>query len=182
MIFETERLLVRPWTLDDVEAAFNMYGDPEVMRFLGRNGVADTIPSVEAMAERLAKNLERYETVPELKGWFGAPIVEKASGEIVGASLLKPLPDGNDVYTEDIEVGWHLARSHWGKGFGLESAQGAVRYGFEVKGLDTIHAVVYTDNLRSRHLMDKLGMIHHGSTDRYYGVELEHYSLGSPNM
>jgi len=177
MIFETERLLVRPWTVDDVEGAFQMFGDPEVMRYLGRYGAADTVPSLEAMRERLGKMVERLATMPELQGWFSAAVVEKASGGVVGGSILKPLPDGNDVYTPDIEVGWHFARAHWGKGYATESGAGAIRYGFEVKGLDVIHSLVYSDNLASRRVMEKLGLAHEGVTDRYYGVELEHYTL-----
>jgi RimJ/RimL family protein N-acetyltransferase len=177
MIFETDRLIVRPWTLDDVEASFQMYGDPEVMRYLGRFGAAEVVKSVDEQRERLAKMIERYATIPELQGWVAGAIELKSTGEIVGTSLLKPLPDGNDVITNEIEVGWHLARAHWGKGYATESGAGAIRYGFEVKGLDVINAVVYTENLASRRVMDRLGMMHQGQTDRYYGITVEHYSL-----
>lgn len=177
MFFETERLIVRPWTLDDVEAAFRMYGDIEVMRYLGRDGAANVVESIEDQRERLAKNIERYETIPELQGWVAGAMELKSTGEVVGCSLLKPLPDGNEVITSDIEVGWHLARDHWGKGYATESGAGAIRYGFEEKGLELIHAVVYAENMPSRRVMDRLGMTHHGPTDKYYGVTVEHYTI-----
>jgi len=181
MFFETERLIVRPWTVDDAEAAFRMYSDVEVMRYLGRDGAAQVVQSLDEQRERLAKQIERYATIPELKGWVAGAMELKSTGEIVGTSLLKPLPDGNEVITGDIEVGWHLAKAHWGHGYATESGAGAIRYGFEEKGLDLIHAVVYTENLASRRVMDRLGMKHQGQTDRYYGITVEHYTIERPS-
>ena len=103
MTFETERLIARPWRLDDadVSAAYRMYSDPEVMRFLGRNGASDVVTSLEEQRERLEKFEERYRTLPELQGWFVNPLELKATQEVVGVILLQPLPDANDVYTSD---------------------------------------------------------------------------------
>jgi len=165
VIFETERLIARQWTLDDAEAAFQLYGDKEVVRFLGG---MQAITTVEKVREYLAKVLERYAT-----GSMGMwPLIEKSSGELVGAVLLKPLPE----HTE-IEVGWHLARAHWGKGYATESARRAIEYGFEDLGLQTIYAVVIPENERSIAVTRRLGMESLGRTSEYYGLEVELFRI-----
>src|SRR5438034_841932 len=112
-IFETERLWVRPWRVEDAEEAFEIYGDPEVCTFISRAGPE---PSLEAQRESLARIFARYE---EQDGGYGSwAIVEKASGRIVGAVILKPLPGH-----PEIEVGWHLARRAWGNGYATEAGR-----------------------------------------------------------
>jgi [ribosomal protein S5]-alanine N-acetyltransferase len=162
-IQDTERLLIRPWTLDDAEVAFLVYGDAEVTRFLGNDGRPQE--SVQTMREALQRTAERNAVY---KGRFGSwALFEKESGEIVGAVLLKPLPG-----SEKIEVGWHLARKHWGKGYATESAREAIRYGFEELGLEAIYAVVYPENARSLRVCERLGMKYGGVTADFYEKSL----------
>jgi len=78
-MFATERLLARPWTLDDAEGAHAMYGDPEVVRYIGN----DLRESVDSTRELLGLILERAPTLPKGMGSF--PLVLRATGEIVGA-------------------------------------------------------------------------------------------------
>src|SRR5690242_5630310 len=116
LVFQTERLIVRDWTMDDVESAFAIYGDPEVMEFISPTGPE---PSLEAQREKLASMLKKYE---EMVGGYGFwALEEKDSGRIVGSIMVKPLP-GHD----EIEVGWHLGRFAWGKGFATEAARAAI--------------------------------------------------------
>jgi len=168
VIFETERLIARQWTLDDAEAAFRLYGDPEVVRFLGG---MQPIPTVEKVREYLAKVLDRYAGT-SMGMW---PTIERESGDLVGAVLLKPLPE----HTE-IEVGWHLARAHWGKGYATESARAAIDYGFDQLGLSTIYAVVIPENTRSVAVARRLGMEELGRSSEYYGLELELFRIQKP--
>ena len=167
-MFETDRLIARQWSLDDAEAAFRLYGDPEVVRFLGG---MQPMASVEKVREYLAKVLDRYDG-SSMGLW---PIIEKQSGELVGAVLLKPLPE----HTE-IEVGWHLAKAHWGKGYATESARAAIDYGFRELGLDTIYAVVVPENARSLAVARRLGMEELGRSSEYYGLELELFRIQKP--
>lgn len=163
-IFETERLVVRRWTLEDVEAAFSIYGDPEVMRGLAGTPATD----LDEQSERLAKVLAR-----DAGSAFGMWALEPKDGSgIVGSVILKPLPD-----SEWVEVGWHLGRAHWGKGYATEAGTGAIRYGFEVQGLPTIYAVLLDWNTASRRVAERLGMRHDGQTDQFYGHTLELFSL-----
>jgi len=167
-VFETERLRARPWTLDDAEAAYEIYRSPEVARYLG--SVPQPVESVEAMRERLERWLGVNDALAGTGYGFWA--LETHDGTLVGATLLKPLPDA-----EEVEVGWHLGTAHWGSGYATESARGAIAYGFERCGLDVVYAVIVAENIASIAVARRLGMTYEGSTDRYYGKALELFSI-----
>jgi len=79
--------------------------------------------------------------------------------------LLKPLPPT----TDEIEVGWHLIRRVWGRGYASEGAVAVLRYGFETLELDQILAVVEPANHRSAAVARRIGMQWLERTTRYYG-------------
>ena len=168
-VFETERLRAREWTPDDAEAAYAIYRDWDVVRFLG------SVPTPQESVETQRATLDRWMTVNDaLRGsGYGIWALErKDDGALVGTSLLKPLPDA-----EEVEVGWHLGKDYWGHGYATEGAQGAVSRGFETCGLDVVYAVVVAENTASVAVAKRLGMTYEGSTDRYYGKALELFSL-----
>ena len=101
----SERLYTRCWHADQPKPAFEIYGDPIAMRFMHPNyPVAD----VAAMRVRLGEIIERN---VKYEGRMGSwPLFTKTDDALVGAILLKPLPD-----SDLIEVGWHLARSAMGQ-------------------------------------------------------------------
>jgi RimJ/RimL family protein N-acetyltransferase len=167
-VFETERLVARQWSLDDVEAAYEIYRDPDVVRFLG--SVPQPVESLDAMRERV----ERWVANTTGDG-YGFWALATREGTLVGATLVKPLPDA-----EEVEIGWHLGKAHWGNGYATESGRGAAAYAFEVLGLAVVYAVVVRENEPSLAVARRLGMTYEGSTDRYYGRELELFSLRRP--
>lgn len=61
-------------------------------------------------------------------------------------------------FTPAVEVGWRLGAEHWGRGYATEAAREAVRFGFEVLGLDEIVSFTVPANVRSRRVMERLGM------------------------
>lgn len=170
MRLETERLLMRRWTLDDAEAALEMYGDPEVTRYLP--GAA--VPDLPAMRERLTAMKERAAVYgPDL-----GTLAVVHEGHVVGCALIKPLPGPDDELTEDIEIGWHLARRHWGKGLATEMGRALLAYGVDTLGLPDLHAVVDPPNTASMRVAQRVGLTHVGRTRAYYaGIELEHFRL-----
>jgi RimJ/RimL family protein N-acetyltransferase len=170
-VFETERLRARAWADDDAEAAYEIYRDEDVVRFLG--SVPQPAESVDAMRARIA----RWQGIGEsLAGTgYGFWALETRDGTLVGATVLKPLPG-----SELVEVGWHLGKEFWGRGYATESARGALAYGFERLGLDTIHAVIVRENTASIAVARRLGMTYEGATDEFYGKTLELYSTKAP--
>jgi RimJ/RimL family protein N-acetyltransferase len=63
-----------------------------------------------------------------------------------------------------VEIGWRLARDAWGHGYATEAAAAALRFGFDECGLDRIISIRHVDNVRSRRVMEKLGLTHEFDT------------------
>ncbi|MBD3882516.1 GNAT family N-acetyltransferase [Phormidium tenue FACHB-886] len=164
---QTDRLLLRDWNPDtDAEAAFAIYGDPEVMRYVGDGSYAE---SVESMRDRLRKRAAQINELNDRSVFWA--IVERQTELPVGTVIVKRLPDATGQPTADWEVGWHLRKSAWGNGYATEAGKTAIAYGFEILKLPVIYAVAYPENLASIRVMQRLGMTPLGRTDRYYGIE-----------
>lgn len=172
-ICQTERLIIRRYTPDDLQDAFEIYSDPEVMHWLSVPGVNSAVKSLEEMRERLEK---RFIPIDATRGpQFGRfATVLKSDGRVIGTTLLKDL-DGR----EEVEIGWHFARRAWGHGYATEAARAVMDYGFATCGLDRIVAVVAPDNARSLAVVHRLGMNHVGRTVAY-SVELEYFEVRPP--
>ncbi|MFN6514258.1 MAG: GNAT family N-acetyltransferase [Nostoc sp. CreGUA01] len=167
-LLETDRLIIRTWIPErDAEQAFAIYSDPEVTYFLG-NG--SRVTSIESQRQRLVDNIERSQRRNNGTGSWA--IVEKETTTIVGTILLKQLPDKDGLATQDYEVGWHLRRASWGKGYATEAGRGMLSYGFNILNLPVIYAVVKPENHASIRVTQRLGMKPIGQTKKYYGIEL----------
>jgi RimJ/RimL family protein N-acetyltransferase len=145
---ETERLILRSLTDADVENLFVLDSDPAVMRFI--NGGKPTPREVIETA-----------TLPQLLGDYGRgdgygrwAAIEKATGEFVGWLSLRP--DEGDL--EQVELGYRLRQSAWGKGYATEGSQALVDKGFSELGARRIFATTMTVNVASRRVMEKLGL------------------------
>lgn len=165
-ILETDRLLVREWTTDDAEGAFKIYGDSEVTRYLGGTGEPD--PDVDTRRERLARIAARYPAWGGLGFWA---VVEKETGEVVGGGELVPLEGG-----PEIEVGYHLRRDRWGRGYATELTRALLAYGFERLGLERIVAVAYPENRASHRVLLRAGLVHLGRRHAF-GHDLEFFAI-----
>lgn len=155
----TERLVFRYWTPDDAVSAFEMYGDPEVARFLGSGQVQESVETQRASLERLIEGMKSRR-----HPGFGFWPVSTIDGDLVGALILKPIPPTTDT----IEIGWHFKRRAWGHGYATEAARSVLAHAFEVVELDSVIAVLYPQNLRSANVCRRLGMTDRGLTDAYY--------------
>ena len=174
-LFETDRLWIRHASDSDLNDMFAIYGDIEVMRYLGAEPKAvETLDEIQFMIDR-RKGLAK-EFGDRLGAWC---IVSKQTNQVIGAVLFKPLP-GRDAKTPsgEIEIGWHLGRAHWGQGYAIEASRACLHYGF-VKNpdLSRVLACFYPENVRSELIMKKLGMSYLEHTDAYYGVPLSVYEL-----
>lgn len=163
MIFRTLRLKVRPWTLADAEAGLRIYGNPEVTQYLGGTGAP--VASLEDQVKKIEGWIERDKDLRDDLGFWA--IEEVTSGDVVGSVILRPLPNDTKV-----EVGWHLGREHWGKGYATEAANGAIVHGFLRVELEEIYAIVQPDNIRSIRVAERLGMEPLGHTTQYHNLDL----------
>ncbi len=175
-LFETERLIVRSWIPEhDAEQAFEIYSNAEVTYFLG-NG--SRVTSIESQRQRLIDSIERSRRRKNGTGSWA--IVEKETTTIVGTILLLQLPDKDGLPSQDFEVGWHLRRASWGKGYATEAGRGMLKYGFNVLNLPVIYAVVKPENHASIRVTQRLGMKRMEQTKKYYNIELLLFQLDSP--
>ena len=139
----TERLGFRVWTREDLPLAVALWGDPEVMRYIGG-------PFCWAAAEtRLMLEMERHARVG-VQYW---PIFELATGRHAGCAGLRPFRGQEGVF----EVGAHIARPFWSGRFGEEAARAVIGYGFERKSARALTAGHHPENQASRSLLLRLG-------------------------
>jgi [ribosomal protein S5]-alanine N-acetyltransferase len=139
----TERLHLRPFTEADRLAIHAVYADPEVMRHVG-HGAHRTI-------EETVAALRVYGEVLERRGFSFLAVTERDGGALVGDAGLYPLG-------EDVELGYTLARSAWGRGYATELGRALVVHAFEVLGAPRVVAQVEPGNAGSRRVLEKLGM------------------------
>ena len=150
----TERLILRPWRESDREPFALMNADPVVMEFF------------QACLSRAESDLavDRVEAHFRQHG-FGVFAVELRSEQtFIGFTGLS-VPRFEAHFTPCVEIGWRLAKEYWGKGLATEAARAAIKYGFETVGLDEIVSFTVPANVRSRNVMEKLGMTHDPADD-----------------
>ena len=145
--FRTERLHLRPVRATDLAAVAALGADVRVMASLG--GVA----SHERSGTWLEHQIAHWQTHA-----FGRFVIER-DGVFVGLAGLSRT-DFDAGITPAIEVAWRLVFDHWGQGYATEGARCVLHDGFQRVGLREIVAVTATGNVRSRRVMDRLGMIH----------------------
>jgi ribosomal-protein-alanine N-acetyltransferase len=143
----TKRLLLREWRDDDLAPFWAMSADPEVMRHLWP--VADRAAS-DAAAAAIRGHFARHGfgfRAVELPGV--APFIGFVGLAVVGFDA---------PFTPAVEIGWRLAREHWGRGYATEAAAAALDEGFGRLGLAEIVAYTVPANRRSERVMQRLGM------------------------
>ncbi|MCC6616596.1 MAG: GNAT family N-acetyltransferase [Anaerolineae bacterium] len=162
----TERLLIRPFTLADVDDYQRvLHSDPAVMRYLP-GGV--TKPRNETAAE-----LQGYIDHCALHGYGFEALIERATGAFVGDVGLDHLDD-------QVAIGYTLGSAFWGKGYATEAARAVLAYGFDVLQLKAIVAIAQPENTASRRVLERLGMTYAGETDRYYDTIMAVYHIEHP--
>lgn len=149
VFLETERLLLRRFAEADVDNLFELNCDPEVMRFLN-GGIP--VPRDAIQNETVPRYLGEYERFPQFGHWAA---IERSTGEFLGWFSLAP-PDGDSP--ADVELGYRLRKSAWGKGYGTEGSRALIRKGFAELGVQRVFAKAYEDNLASRRVMEKSGL------------------------
>jgi RimJ/RimL family protein N-acetyltransferase len=138
----TDRLTLRPLADHDLDDLVAMNGDPEVMAFIGpptsRSDVAAELPSL-------------VDGDGEFGLWAGV-----ADDVFAGVWFLSRDPDDAQAG----EIGWRLPRRAWGHGYAVEGARAIIERAFTTLGLGRVWAETMAVNIRSRRVMDRLGMSH----------------------
>lgn len=148
---ETERLILRRFTPEDVEHLVELDSDPEVMRYLtgGKQTSREKIAT-----ETLPWLLSEYESGDGFGRWAA---IEKQTGAFIGWFGLRR---HEDTPAGEVELGYRLRRSAWGRGYATEGSRALIRKGFTELGVLRVVANTMTVNQASRRVMEKLGMTH----------------------
>jgi RimJ/RimL family protein N-acetyltransferase len=155
---ETDRLIIREWEPADRPAFTAITQDAEVMQYV-HAGSPYSEAEVGEWFARQARQIADY-------GMCMGAICEKATGQLIGFGGTQPLGT-----TGDLEIGWILAREHWGRGYATEAGGAAMRHVLETLGRPRVVAIIDPDNEPSKRVAARLGMTLEA---RYTGAQLGH--------
>ncbi len=150
----TERLLLRQWRDEDLAPFAALNADPEVMAYF---------PSVPSGAESDA-SAARLRAFLDANGYGFWALEVPGVAPFVGFVGLQPVAPQLPC-APAIEIGWRLAREHWGRGYASEAARATLAHGFDMLQLGEIVAMTAVGNLRSRRVMTAIGMLHDARGD-----------------
>lgn len=148
-VLTTTRLELRPWRDSDREPFAMLNADPEVMRFMPHR------------LERAASDalLDALQQAIAARGWGAWAVARRDDGEFLGYVGLATV-SFSAPFTPCLEVLWRLKRSSWGQGYATEGARRCLAFAFETLAAQDVHAFTVPANLRSRAVMQRLGMRH----------------------
>lgn len=146
------RIILRRLRLADAARVSELFDrDPEVTRFIGGT------KSYEETRSGLERIVTGYQE--PVHGVLAAETLEPS--ELIGWGMLKPFL----VDPAETEIGYGVARAWWGQGYGTEIARVLLAYSFVILELDRIVAAVHPKNVRSRRILERLGMAFRGKVE-----------------
>lgn len=143
MIFESERLYTRYFTMSDLDIFFRLNGYEEIVRYIRAP------KTYEECRSFLTQIIEWY-TGPAIN-WRIA-LLSKENNQVIGSFAIIPI--GN---TADMQLGYSLVKEHWGKGYATEITEAGLRYAFEKLGYPSIAAITESANSASQKVLLKCG-------------------------
>jgi RimJ/RimL family protein N-acetyltransferase len=149
VFLETEHLILRKFAEADVDNLVELDSDPDVMHFV--TGGRPT-PREEILTDFLPAFLSYYERFSGYGFWAA---VEKPAGEFLGWFHFRPAEGGSPG---EVELGYRLRKSAWGKGYATEGSRALIRKGFTELGVQRVLAETMAVHLASRRVMEKAGL------------------------
>jgi RimJ/RimL family protein N-acetyltransferase len=165
---ETDRLVLRRWTLEDRDALVRVFRKPEVWWYPFQRGL--TAEETEAFLHRKVSDWDS-------RGWSQWAAVSKEDRVLIGFMGLSP-PDLLPEVMPTVEVGFRLDPDYWGRGLATEGGRAALEFGFSVLGFDEIVSIYEPQNVASGRVMERLGMRHdRDTTHPELGVPLRVFKI-----
>jgi RimJ/RimL family protein N-acetyltransferase len=150
----TERLVLRDWKESDRPVFAKMNADSRVMEFMPG-------PLSSEASDSLVEKIRRHFRTHGF-GLYAAELLDDHS--FIGYIGLA-IPTFAAQFTPCVEIGWRLAAEHWGRGLATEGARAVGKHAFEDLRLDALVSFTVPANVRSRRVMEKLGMTHDPAED-----------------
>lgn len=162
VVIETERLILRTFTIEDAPLLYNLNLDPEVIRFT-YDPIRDSDHAREVLEKTILPQYNLYhhgrwavhlKTMLGFLGWCG----------------LKARPERNEI-----DLGFRLKKEYWGNGYATEAAQASIKYGFEKLNMKRIIGRAIPENNKSLNVLKKCGMqfVDKGMVDGYPAITYE---------
>ncbi|MGC4096398.1 MAG: GNAT family N-acetyltransferase [Nitrospira sp.] len=150
----TDRLRLRRWLPADLVPFAALNADARVTAYLPR-------PLSQEESNAL---VARIETHFDEHG-FGLWAVEIRNTQTFMGFIGLLVPQFKSHFTPCVEIGWRLGAEHWGYGYATEGSRAVLAFGFKVLGLTEVVSFTVPENVRSRRVMERLGMVHKASDD-----------------
>jgi RimJ/RimL family protein N-acetyltransferase len=150
----TERLILRRWRHSDREPFARLNADSRAMEFMPRVLSPD---ESDSLVDRIERHFRQH--------GFGLCAAELCEDQAFIGFIGLAVPTFSAVFTPCVEIGWRLSPGSWGEGLATEGAREVARYAFEVLGLQSLVAFTVPANVRSRRVMEQLGMVHEPAED-----------------
>lgn len=145
MIFQTPRLLVRQWGVEDLENLHELYSDPAISEMIG------PLLNIEETKQIFEDQLVQYKLQPHEGRYV---IIEKKTNSFIGTLLLRATRQKNAI-----EIGYAIKKSDWGKGLATEVVNESIAYIFNVTAFNVIYAYTELSNVNSKNVLDKCGFV-----------------------
>ena len=149
VFLETERLVLRRFTTGDVDNLAGLDADPDVMRFVS-GGIPTSREEIEN--DFLPAFLGYYQRYQAFGFWAA---IEKSTGDFLGWFHFRPREGSAPG---QVELGYRMRKSAWGKGYATEGSRALIRKGFTESGVQRVTAEAMAANTASRRVMEKAGL------------------------
>ncbi len=168
LVLKSDRLLLRPLSENDSDLSIEILTDPAVMRYVGKTYTS------EQVIQELPTTLKRC-----AGGCIGFwCVIDRLTKEKLGTALLQPLPidvkgtpwnlvGGEELPDGEVEVGYFLKKSAWGKGYATEACSRLLKFAFEETQLKEVVAITAPNNTASKNVLKKSGLIAEGMRRAY---------------
>jgi ribosomal-protein-alanine N-acetyltransferase len=166
ILFETERLLVRQYTLADEEVFFRLNNDPDVVRYVRAP------KSREESLEFLKENIAFYELFPYMGRWA---IQLKSGGKVAGTFAILPIEN-----SKDIQLGYTLLKEYWGNGYATEVCIRGRQFALDELHLPALYAITEPANTASQKVLLKSGFVQTTGIKEHY-KELFRFVTNNPD-
>jgi 3-dehydroquinate dehydratase / shikimate dehydrogenase len=166
MKIKTKRLILRPWQEKDLKPFAALNADHRVMEYF---------PSLLTQKES-DDRVHSWQAKIKAKGWGLWAVSISDIADFIGFIGLEYV-NFEAHFTPAVEIGWRLAYPFWGKGYATEGALACLKYGFEILELEEIVSFTAVQNMRSRAVMERIGMHHDIKDDFNHPKLFEGHSL-----
>jgi RimJ/RimL family protein N-acetyltransferase len=150
----TARLILRRWRASDREPFQALNADARVMEFFPAKLTPE---ETDQLIDRIEQHFDSHDF-----GIYAAELIE--TGKFIGFIGLN-IPRFEASFMPAVEIGWRLAHTHWGKGLATEGARAVVQHAFQNLKLPSLVSFTTAANLRSRRVMENIGMVHDPASD-----------------